>query len=304
MIIDSTNTCPFYNLGLEETLLRDSADDHFLLWQSTPSVIYGKFQNPWREIHVDHALKNNHLLVRRITGGGCVYQGPGNLNFSFIGSGNFESREVNLNFIVESLASIGIELRLNHRFDLIMDHDKVSYKVSGNAFKNIRGRWIQHGTLLINADIENIWDYLTQNSGDIKSKSIESTRSPVKNIGELYPDASLESISKCLIDSASKLGKFGEFEQLDSEKISSLDNQKYEEVIRSEDWIYGETPEFEVTTNLDQKLGGNPIIINVKKGRFSSFEVLGNDEVRQALEKNFLGKYYTQQWPCELEKIL
>ncbi|MCP4912943.1 MAG: lipoate--protein ligase family protein [Oligoflexia bacterium] len=304
MIINSTNTCPFYNLGLEEALLRDSSDDHFMLWQSTPAVIYGKFQNPWREIHVDHTLDNDHLLVRRITGGGCVYQGPGNLNFSFIGSGNFESREVNLKFIADSLATIGVELKLNHRFDLIMDEGEKSYKVSGNAFKNTRGRWIQHGTLLISAEIENIWDFLTQNSGNIKSKSIESTRSPVKNISEKYQDIDMVMISQCLLQQAQKSKKFGELSSLESDEISTLDNLKYENVIKSKEWILGETPEFLVETNLSHSLGGNPIIIHVKKGRFENFEVLGNDLAKQALDKNFLGKYYTQQWPCELEKLL
>tara|TARA_R110002072_G_scaffold276051_1_gene437619 strand:+ start:384183 stop:385085 length:903 start_codon:yes stop_codon:yes gene_type:complete len=299
MIFHSSNTSPYYNLALEEFLLRHTHEDHFLIWESSPAIIYGKFQNPWREIHVDYALKQKHLLVRRITGGGCVYEGPGNINYSFIGSGDFEDRGKNLLKIKKAFEKLGIALEINDRFDLILKYKQNAFKVSGNAFKNTRGRWIHHGSLLLKADINGIWDYLTRDTGNIRSKSIESTRSPVTNILDIYSGVTQAEVTSTLIKEMHSIGQYGSVvSEINDENIT-----RYEQDLRCDDWIYGQTPKFSIEGNLPVKLGGHPVFLHMEKGRFQSIEVIGNKEIQSRLENTFLGKYYTQQWEAELDKI-
>ena len=86
LYIENFRNDPFYNLALEEYVLKniDSKEEILLLWQNNPSVIIGQFQNTVEEINSDFIEKNNINVVRRITGGGAVYHDLGNLNYSLI----------------------------------------------------------------------------------------------------------------------------------------------------------------------------------------------------------------------------
>jgi lipoate-protein ligase A len=83
----SNNTNPFFNLAYEEFLFRTkSANSNiFFWWRNEPSIIIGRFQNPWKEVHMPAMEQRGVHLVRRKSGGGTVYQDLGNSIFSFIG---------------------------------------------------------------------------------------------------------------------------------------------------------------------------------------------------------------------------
>lgn len=53
LINRSTN--PFFNLALEEYLLRnvDIKEDYFILWQNEPTIVIGKHQNTLKEINMN-----------------------------------------------------------------------------------------------------------------------------------------------------------------------------------------------------------------------------------------------------------
>ena len=70
---------PYYNLAVEEYLLKNSEDDIFMLWQNGPSVIIGKNQNAYAEVELEYAREQGINIVRRITGGGAVYHDFGNV---------------------------------------------------------------------------------------------------------------------------------------------------------------------------------------------------------------------------------
>ena len=76
---------PFINLAVEDYFLRFSAHLPILfLYVNRPCVVMGRFQNPWVETNLKYLVENDIWLVRRQSGGGCVYHDEGNLNFSFI----------------------------------------------------------------------------------------------------------------------------------------------------------------------------------------------------------------------------
>jgi len=75
-----------FNLATEEYIF-----DHLpivnpilFLYRNTKTIIIGKHQNPWKECRVQLLDEDGVTLVRRQSGGGCVYQDLGNSVFSFI----------------------------------------------------------------------------------------------------------------------------------------------------------------------------------------------------------------------------
>src|SRR5665811_810867 len=75
---------PFFNLAIEEILLKESKDEYLILGINTPSVIIGKHQSAHREVNTKFVSENDIPVIRRISGGGTVFHDKGNLNFSFI----------------------------------------------------------------------------------------------------------------------------------------------------------------------------------------------------------------------------
>ena len=82
--IHNENTSPYFNLALEEYILKEFAQECFMLWQNSPSIIVGKNQISLSEINIDYVHEHNIPVVRRLSGGGAVFHDLGNLNFTFI----------------------------------------------------------------------------------------------------------------------------------------------------------------------------------------------------------------------------
>ena len=64
---------PFYNQAFEEFVFETFRDDDvFLLWQNSPAVVVGSYQNICREVHVQTLRKLGIPIVRRMSGGGKI----------------------------------------------------------------------------------------------------------------------------------------------------------------------------------------------------------------------------------------
>ena len=94
LYIDNECTNPYWNLALEEYLLKNSAREYFILWQNTPNIIIGRNQNTTSEINEEYVKAHTIPVVRRLTGGGTVFHDLGNLNYTFVvndsGSSGFD----------------------------------------------------------------------------------------------------------------------------------------------------------------------------------------------------------------------
>lgn len=58
LCINNTYTDPYFNMAMEEYLLKNFSEDIFMLWQNEPSVIIGKYQNVPAEVNLDFVEKN------------------------------------------------------------------------------------------------------------------------------------------------------------------------------------------------------------------------------------------------------
>lgn len=136
-IIISQSHDIFENLAFEDWLYKNcdlTARDMsiLLIWYNGPSVVIGRFQNPWVECSVDFCAKNGVNIARRNSGGGTVYHDFGNLNFSFLTSPKNYNRKKNLEFLCESFRKRWyIDLSVTKRDDILYNGQ---YKISFYCF--------------------------------------------------------------------------------------------------------------------------------------------------------------------------
>ncbi|MDC7242064.1 MAG: hypothetical protein PQJ50_17045 [Spirochaetales bacterium] len=234
---------PYLNLSLENYLMEhlESDEEILFLYIDDPSVVIGRFQNPWLEC-TPHRSRDTYL-VRRQSGGGTVYHDHGNLNFSFIQNLENYDRMTNLKEICRVMKSCGLDLDINDRHDLTVSHGGSVYKVSGSAFRHKKDRAFHHGTLLISAETGRLKESITPGTLKkfTKASGTESKRSPVINLNRvkegLTMEAVLDAFRNCFPEcsmSTEEWDGLSEHSEVEMERSRLL----------SEDWILGKTPSF------------------------------------------------------------
>ncbi len=260
-------TNPKLNLAIEEYCIRNlpNGSDYLLFYINEPSIIIGRNQNTLEEIDKEYVEAHNIHVVRRISGGGAVYHDLGNLNFSFMTDYAFNKLNNFVQFtqpIVNVLNQMGVPAELKGRNDIVV-HDK---KISGNAqFSSVK-RMFNHGTLLLNCDLDEVGKALTVKMIKIKSKAHKSARARVANISEFMDEViSTEEFKARILKSIYADNPNFETYKLtkaDWEGIHKLHDEKY----NSWDWNYGRSPKFDIQRTKKFASGIIDLRIKVKKG--------------------------------------
>lgn len=294
-LLDNLDT--WYNLAFENWLFhrKDLAEEDLLiLWRNQPSVIIGRFQNPWLECRLKEMNKRNISFARRESGGGAVYHDIGNTNFSFITGDSESVRENCTSIIVQSLILLGIKAKSGERNDIYVGERKVS----GSASKYSSGRVLHHGTLLIDADLDSLNYFLTAKdykSGKLKSQGTESVTSQVTNLIEVSPSVNHEQICQAVIEKSGDF--FGHGSSVFRVSRSDMENIaevcEYRSRIMSWEWLYGSTPGFSVSSNAD--IGGIDTLCSftVKKGIIKDVRTeyeWRTEEMKNAFLSRYIGK--------------
>lgn len=254
------STDPYWNLAVEEHLFNtfDENAKVLLLYINSPAVVIGKHQNPWLEVHLSELQSRGVDLARRISGGGAVYHDRGNLNFSFLGSKDSFNRKRNLEFVQRVLRSIDIQADITDTADLYLGPKKIS----GNAFCFRRNRALHHGTLLTDADLSRLQGLLSPQKLPIKTHAVASKPAATVNLAKVYPHISCETLVSVL--ASAHLESAGEPETLYPADLCLKDVQNLAERNRSWEWIFGRTPDFELSVD--------EVTVKVRKGRIQSIE--------------------------------
>ncbi|ACO84706.1 lipoate--protein ligase [Clostridium botulinum] len=299
LVNKSTN--PFFNLALEEYLLKnvDIKEDYFILWQNEPTIVIGKHQNTLKEINMNFVQDNNINVVRRNSGGGAVYHDLGNINFTFITK--YDEKHL-LDFktftnpVVYSLGKLNVKAELSGRNDILID----GRKISGNSQHIYKDRFLHHGTLLFNSELENLVKALNVDNDKILSKGIESIKSRVTNIKEhVKKDISMEKFKEILIENIFIWNKNSLKEyNLTNDHINDIE-KLMEEKYMTWQWNYGYSPEFNYRNSKRFQGGKLEVLLNIVEGHINECKIygdfLGLMDVSE-IEKRIIGIKYGEEY--------
>ena len=257
---------PFYNQAFEEFVFQTfREDDVFLLWQNSPAVIVGSFQNICREVHVETLRRLGIPIVRRMSGGGTVYHDLGNVNYTYITrQEGLVDYDRCLQPVIDALNDIGVPARKNRTCDIAIGERKIS----GSAQRSAGGRLLHHGTLLFQSDLAVLDKIPTHHKNDcFQSKGTVSAICSVTNIADhLAVPMTLEEFRTRLLDrmvppGSPRLTLTAEQEA----EVCRLRDEKY----RSWAWTWGKAPAF--TYEKSGTFAGVPIRVayQAKKGMIS-----------------------------------
>ena len=262
---------PFYNQAFEEYVFTHCTDDEvFLLWQNSPAVIVGCYQNICREVRVP-LLRELHIpVVRRMSGGGTVYHDLGNVNYTYItpmdGPMDYDRC---LRPVIDALNDIGVPARRNRTCDIAIGDGKIS----GSAQRGANGRLLHHGTLLFQSDLTVLDHITTHHKNDcFRSKGTQSAICTVTNICEhLQSPMTITEFQERLLARMLPAGSRVLTLSPDEEReVCRLRDEKY----HSWEWTWGKTPAF--TYEKEGEFAGSPIRVayEAKKGILSNVEIV------------------------------
>ena len=222
-----TRRLSFY-LAMEEFLARHIDEpDCFFMWQVEPTVIFGRNQVVENEVNLDYCREHGIHVVRRKSGGGCVYADMDNVMLSFVTSeenvGIAFNRFVNMVLLV--FRKMGIEATGSSHND-IMIGDR---KVCGTACYHVSGRSIVHSTLLYDTNMEHMLHAITPGPEKLEKKGIQSVRQRITFLKD-YTSLGLDEV-KTLIRETLCVGE----RMLTTEEVTGI--EQLEQQYLREDFI-------------------------------------------------------------------
>jgi len=296
--IDSGSLSPYLNLAIEEYVLKNFSleEDFIFLWQNTPTIVVGKNQNTIEEINSRYVHDHNVHVVRRMSGGGAVYQDLGNLNFTFfsrISKNSQLSMEKFTKPIAAALKDMGIPAVVSGRNDITVNEKKIS----GNAQRLYQNKILHHGTLLLDSNLDVLEKALKVKIDKIKSKGIKSVRSRVANINDYL----LQKIDMQTFKDTLLWYLFNKKEPIqyhlsenDLDGVNQLMKNKY----ATWDWNYGQSPDYNLSNSMRFSGGEIECYLDIKNGRIKNVKIFGDflsiDDVFD-IEDTIKGKRYEQK---------
>ena len=301
-ILKSAVTNPWFNLATEDWIFNtlDPESHTLFLWRNSETVVIGRSQNPWVECKIDKMEADDVFLARRQSGGGAVFHDLGNTNFTFLSPKADYDQDANFTIIVNALKKLGIDAEQSGRNDMQVG-DK---KISGSAFKHASDRSFHHGTLLVNANMQKLGDYLNPHPLKLQAKGIKSVRSRVANLVEFNEDINHETLSDAIIEAFCEYYQDTDYddttpvEELDRDTLAKEPSlNAYYEQMADWNWRFGKTPEFShhIETRFDW--GIIDLHLDVTQAQISEVIIFSdalNVELIDALKAALTGAKYSQ----------
>ncbi|MBS2780395.1 lipoate--protein ligase A [Aeromonas salmonicida] len=261
---------PLFNLAVEECIFRqmDPNQRVLFLWRNANTVVIGRAQNPWKECNTRRMEEDGVTLARRSSGGGAVFHDLGNSCFTFMAGKPGYDKSISTAIVLDALKLLGVSAFASGRNDLLVATQDGDRKVSGSAYRETHDRGFHHGTLLLDADLSRLANYLNPDPKKLAAKGISSVRSRVANLCELLPGIEHQQVSHALIEAF--FAHYGA--RVSPEHISPTqlpDLPGFAETFarqRSWEWNFGHAPAF--THQLDERFdwGGVELHFDVEKG--------------------------------------
>ena len=187
--LDCTLDDPSRNLAMEEVLFLLCDTPVVRVWDNQRSVVLGRAQLVQAETDLDYCSAQGIPVVRRFTAGGTVYNGPGNVNWTFAVtkksgpplSFSQDAKKVFESFalvVVDALNTCSVRARFDPPNRLL---DGAGNKISGMAAYISNRALICHGTLLLDADLSELERTTGRDHGPRAAKYPRSIHANVAN---------------------------------------------------------------------------------------------------------------------------
>jgi lipoate---protein ligase len=275
---------PYFNLALEEVLLKRRKTDYLILYINDPSVIIGKHQVAHREVNTKFITENTIPVIRRISGGGTVFHDSGNLNFSFIRQSE-EGKQIDFRKytrpVIDFLVSLGIEAKFEGKSDIKVG----GMKISGNAEHVYRNRVLHHGTLLFSTSIDMLKNSIRTDKSLYTSRAVDSNMSSVMNLNEkLKLFRNIHEFSKEMMNYFSGNimdPEVSEISQQDAEETISLADSRY----RSWEWNFAYGPDYIFNNSFRFDDRPHSCILNIREGVVVTCTIDGGDKMKSVADR-------------------
>ena len=275
---------PFFNLAIEELLLKNRKEEYLILGINSPSVIIGKHQSPHKEVNTKFITENNIPVLRRISGGGTVYHDKGNLNFTFIrcteAGKQIDFRKYTLP-VIEFLSYFGVDARFEGKNDIRIN----GLKISGNAEHVHRNRVLHHGTLLFSTSPEMLRNSIRKDTSCYSTRGVASNPSSVTNLENYLP--AFKNISKFRSEfmnyfllNMSETKRYSLTEQ-EIKEAQLIADSKY----RSWEWNWAYGPEYAFQNTIQINGKNHNCNLFVKEGIISKCSIEGSESMSVISEK-------------------
>ncbi len=190
----------FY-LAMEEFVAEHVEGDSLFVWRVSPTVIIGRNQDVEAEVNLQYCREHDVRVIRRKSGGGCVYSDMGNIMISYVSRRGDVSEVFDryLSALTACLRSLGLNAEKSGRNDILVE----GRKVSGNAFHQLPDRSIVHGTLLYDTDFRALEVAIRPPVEKLQRHGVASVRQRVENLKTFLDPAlvpSVETLISCLLD--------------------------------------------------------------------------------------------------------
>jgi lipoate-protein ligase A len=171
------------NMAIDEALIENIGDAPILRiygwWPAAVSI--GYFQSIREEVDLEKCSKIGVDVVRRLTGGGAVLHET-ELTYSFITKQYPQNIMESYRWICETIVISIKRLGFDASFVPLNDIVVKGKKVSGSAQTRRKGVLLQHGTLLLDVDVDKMFCVLKVPSEKFKDKIIKDVKERVTSL--------------------------------------------------------------------------------------------------------------------------
>lgn len=215
-----------------------------------PAVFVGVHQNTSSEVDIDYCRTNGIQIVRRMNGGGAVYQEMGSFCFSaffrrdYFQLGDGEFYHIFADPVIRTCAYYGITAHFGGRNDVLVGNRKIF----GSAQFSCYQAFVQSGTFLVNMNFDTMERALTPPKLKFIDKSANSIRERVTSLSfEAGREIdTLEVMDRLAYNISKSLGvqlTSGSFTPAEQDLAAELLKVKYS----TDRWNFGSQLEFQIT---------------------------------------------------------
>jgi lipoate-protein ligase A len=160
-LVDSGLVPPADSAAIDEAVLESHVagevpDTLHFYRRRTPTISLGYFQRVGESVNLPECERRGVSLVRRKSGGSSIYTDPGQLIYGLVlhekelPTDRTDSFCAVCSALADAIRSFGVDAK----FRPLNDVEVGGRKISGNAQLRRRGSVLQHGTILVDADLD------------------------------------------------------------------------------------------------------------------------------------------------------